>query len=139
MSDLVERQVQRELRNLDPDLFLDKRWENGVLVYLVRYFIGSAEEPLDTVKWVDPSGRPLPLSLGIVDRVKMQEGDLREAIQRATLYNIAEKERRKQAVNEELDAIISEHQAENRKGKTSSGGPGRLIGEFPDPWRRQAR
>ncbi len=85
MNSLLEQQIDRELKKLDPDLFLDKEWFEGSIFYLVKYFIGSGQEPLIALAWPE-------LSMSMVDALKAQEGDIREAITSAKLNNLARKE-----------------------------------------------
>lgn len=86
----LEKQIQRELSLLDRNLFLDKQWSPfGYLFYTVRMRVG--EEMLTAVEWRE-GNTPLPLSMGIVDKVRSQEGDLTEAIRTVTVNNAARQE-----------------------------------------------
>jgi hypothetical protein len=101
---VLERLIQQELNYLDPDLFLDKVFVQGSVMYMVKYNIGSGEEPL-------PVTQPLPLSTSIVDVVKRQEGDIREAIRSATVNNAVKKMNAKK----EMDEMIETSQKEFEK------------------------
>jgi hypothetical protein len=101
---MLEKLIQQELNLLDPDLFLDKELVQGSVMYVVKYNIGSGEMPL-------PVTQPLPLSTSIVDVVKRQEGDIREAIRSATLNNAIKKMKAKQ----EMDEMIESSQKEFEK------------------------
>lgn len=131
----LEKHIERELKSLDPDLFLDKAWERGSVVYQIRYFIGSGEEPLVAVRWVDAYGNPLPLSTSIVDQVKSQEGNVHEALRQATEHNRQKREKIRAEALIEAEAIAHEHHWERRKGKTSSDRPGKMTGRESFPVR----
>ena len=103
---MLERYVQNELNKLDPDLFLDKEWYQGTLCYTVKYNIGSGHAPLKVLDWA-VGGQPLPLSPSLVDRVKQQEGDIREAISHATVNNAVMAMRARKEM-EEVAEIISD-------------------------------
>jgi hypothetical protein len=101
---MLERLIQQELGYLDPDLFLDKELVQGSVLYRVKYNIGSGHAPLD----VTP---PLPLSTSIVDLVRQQEGDIRDAINHAKVNNALIKAN----VKKENDTVIETIQKEFEK------------------------
>jgi hypothetical protein len=109
---LDEKQVQEALGSVDPDLFLDKRWSGITGVYYCVCYPAPGE-PLVVVDWRD-GVQPRPLSLDIVDQVRRQEGDIREAISRATAHNAARKELLRQERLKETDNIIEEWQKSGR-------------------------
>jgi hypothetical protein len=116
---MIESLVQKELQRLDPDLFLDKLWVDGTLVWTIRYNIGSGEEPLTPVVWMDGAGRPLSLSLSIVDRLKGQEGSIVEALNEVKARNKAKSEAAMVEAAVLADEIAREHQFEGRNKKIS--------------------
>ena len=84
-----EREIQAELQRLDPELVLDKEWTgSGRLLYSVRRSRGDLP-PEPILWWTDELNRPLPLSHGIVERLRSLEGRASAA-------------RRAQAANERL-------------------------------------
>ncbi len=101
---MLEKLIQQELEYLDRDLFLDKVFVQGSVLYQVKYNIGSGHEPLEVTN-------PLPLSTSIVDVVKRQEGDIREAIRSATVNNAVKKMKAKQ----EMEDMIESSQKEFEK------------------------
>jgi hypothetical protein len=101
---VIEKLIQQELGYLDPDLFLDKVFVQGSVLYSVKYNIGSGHEPLE----VTP---PLPLSTSIVDLVRKQEGDIRDAINHAKVNNALIKAN----VKKENDTVIETIQKEFEK------------------------
>jgi hypothetical protein len=98
---VLEKLIQQELGYLDPDLFLDKELVQGSVMYVVKYNIGSGAEPL-------PVTQPLPLSTSIVDVVRRQEGDIREAIRSATVNNAVKKMQAKQEMEEMIESSQKE-------------------------------
>jgi len=126
---LLEKQIQRELTALDPDLFLDKMYFEGTLYYTVRYNVGLNEEPMTPVVWASPDGTPLPLSADIVSVVRMQEGNLLDVCREAAEIN-AQKRREAELEADLLrEEIIHEFQFEGRHRKTSVNlGGGRTVG-----------
>jgi len=114
-ADNMEREVQKELTRLDSSLFLDKLWSPfGYVYYAVRNNIGSGQEPLTVLEWRDGYG-PLPLSLGIVEQVKRQEGDIRSAISSAIANNAARKELLRQERESAQEEISKEFQKSAKK------------------------
>lgn len=105
---MQEKRVQEELQRTDPDLFLDKLYdrEGQYVYYAIRYKTPEGTEPLTCIHWRTIYG-PLPLSLDIVNAVRVNEGDIREAIKTATVNNALKKDKalqeRAEAFQEELD------------------------------------
>jgi hypothetical protein len=68
-----EATADGELKKLDPRLFLVKeRGHHGEFFYEVRFWNGSEVAPTLITDWREPSGRPKPLSSGIVYDVQRQ-------------------------------------------------------------------
>lgn len=86
----LEKQIQAELTKLDRDLFLDKDNYHGAIMYSVKYNVGSGHPPLRVLDW-HSGNKALPLSAGIVDRVKSFEGDITSAIAEVKRNNEAKK------------------------------------------------
>lgn len=116
MTTYLERLIQKELEKLDYDLFLDKERHPvyGYVYYSVKQFVPNAK-PLSVVEW-RMGNEPLPLSMDIVQQVRAQEGDIREAIKAATVNNAARKELMRQERLKEQDEIIEEWQ-KSKPGK----------------------
>lgn len=114
MRNSLEKEVQRELEYLDLELFLDydRHPAYGFLYYSVKRMMPNAA-PLTVVDWCVGS-TPLPLSLDIVDRVRSQEGDIRESITAATVNNAARKELQRQERLKQQEEVIEEWQKSGR-------------------------
>jgi hypothetical protein len=112
----AEKDVQRELSYLDHKLFLDKVKHPvyGFLYYAVKMQTPDGIEPLTVVDWCAGS-IPLPLSMDIVDRVRSQEGDIRDAISQVIANNAAKKELARQERIKEQEAVVEEWQARSKK------------------------
>lgn len=96
--------IERELRKLDPRLFLDPEYEpygpRGAYVYMtVKYHVGSEYPPGLVLEWRDSAG-PKPLSLGIVEQVKRQEGAMGTAFRRAMEANERKRQKAAESVGE---------------------------------------
>lgn len=110
-ADRGEKEIERELRKLDPDLFLDKEidYRGGPVYYLVKHHIGSGHPPVAVLAWKENDGRPKPLTHGIVEAVKRQEGAMdgamREAL--ANIENRREKQREQSAAT--YEQLVEEH------------------------------
>lgn len=97
-----EETVTRALRRLDDRLFLDPEVEPlgpyGPFVYMtVKYHLGSGYPPSTVLEWRERDG-PKPLSLGIVEQVKRQEGKMATAFRDAMAAN----ERKRQKAAEDV-------------------------------------
>lgn len=63
--------LQRELRSLDPRLFLERQMTlTQELVWCVVLNGDSSEPPLTILEWRDERDRPIELASGIVERVR---------------------------------------------------------------------
>lgn len=85
------RTVEAALRRLDDRLFLDPEYEphgpHGPYVFMtVKYHLGSGRPPSMVCEWRDSYG-PKPLSLGLVEQVKRQEGVMASAFREALAAN----------------------------------------------------
>ncbi len=68
--------VDRELRKLDPRLFLDAEWDPDFrcLVWCVKHHLGAGQEPMLITDWRDPdTRRPLDLSWALWSKIKARE------------------------------------------------------------------
>ena len=97
-----EATVTRALRRLDDRLFLDPEVEPlGPYVYLtVKYHLGSGHPPSTVLEWRNPDGTPKPLSMGIVEQVKRQEGAMATAFHDAMVANELKRQKAAEAVGE---------------------------------------
>lgn len=120
-----QKQIERALKALDPDLFLnpDRDPETGLVYWTVAQWMGTGHRPHRVLIWRDPYGNPLPLSMGIVDEVRRRErredpvkafqstlrdneehrAKLRETA--AGAYDDVEREHRKRVRAAELDSL----------------------------------
>lgn len=101
MDLLLEKQIDREVKKLDPDLFLDKQWFEGSVFYLIKYNIGSGQEPLIALAWPE-------LSMSMVDALKAQEGDITEAIKQVKVNNAAKRELMRQERDQAIEEAAKE-------------------------------
>ena len=93
------RRIERELRGLDPQLFLDAEIDlRHRFVWTVKYHVGSEHPPHLVFEWRDQkTNEPLPLTMGIVDRVKRLEGAGHTVFREVSEHNrrlVAEREAR---------------------------------------------
>lgn len=63
------KQVERDLGRLDDRLFLIQEWQRGRPVYCVMVDFGDRGAH-ELTRWLDDRGDPLPLSSGLVEKVK---------------------------------------------------------------------
>ena len=132
MSNQLEKEIQRDLRNLDPDLFLDKDWSPlGYIYYSVKYRIPQAA-PLQCVEWRDGNG-PWPLSRRIVDVVRSQEHDMRESLASAIAANAAKRELQRQKLAENLDETSKDFERLSRRSYYLSPHPEKAAESCQDP------
>lgn len=106
-----QRQINRVLRSLDPNLFLD--FETVIpygLVPLVKEHLGSGIAPLEVFRWQNPDGSPKPLCMAMVDEFRRQAATRSaDAAKRAAEANRERKERMHAQAHEEMDDIHREH------------------------------
>lgn len=103
---ILEKQIQRELMKLDPDLFLDKELFEGTVYPIVRYRAG--EQIFNVLAY------PY-LSLDIPLLVAKNEGDIMEAIAKVKANNAAKKELARQGMAKGLEEAAKEHDASTGK------------------------
>jgi hypothetical protein len=65
-----ERSVRAALKAHDPDLNVDWKLHEGETCWYVTRYLGSARTDEWVCDWADEHGQPLPLSHGLVERVK---------------------------------------------------------------------
>lgn len=114
-----QKTVETALRRLDDRLFLDPEVEplgpHGPYVYMtVKYHLGSGRPPSVVLEWRDSHG-PKPLSMGIVEQVKRQEGVMATAFRDAMAAN---EKKRAQAALEVGDAA---YDIAHAGGKSAAG------------------
>ena len=101
MATLLEQQIDRELKKIDPDLFLDKQLFEGHIFWTVRFKVSDGE-PM----YVAASPE---LNWGLVSQVRLNEGDITEAISRVKMNNLAKKESAKEELYQKMDEAADEH------------------------------
>lgn len=119
------RTIERELRRLDPNLFLDYELEprgpRGPFVYpIVKEWVGEQHAPIPVLVWKDRTG-PRPLSLAIVEQVKRQEKRDERLVQRVTKANADAERQRENDRDEAYDEISRAFQRAARNGGHFSG------------------
>jgi hypothetical protein len=104
-----ERTVDRQLKQLDDRLFLDKERDRrtGGLVYVVKQWVGSECPPVPVLEWRDERTRaPAPLSTGIVYAVESRKQFFgRDLVAESVAANDAAQEREEQRAAEEYNEI----------------------------------
>lgn len=102
--------VEHELRRLSPTLFLDPEMDPGHGVYwTVKEHIGSGHPPVTCLVWREPNGKPLPLSFGIVEQVKRQEGRFADRARDAIDHNKRRMEKLRENADETYGDIADAH------------------------------
>jgi hypothetical protein len=103
--------VQRRLRQLDPNLFLERQVTlDGEQVWCVMCTVGSERPPLCVFEWRDPeTGAPIPvLSHGIVDRMAAMERDPFRLAQRVREQNTEFSRRQRERFAEQVREMAEE-------------------------------
>lgn len=116
----TEREVDEELKKLDPRLFLARQWSPRGEFYEVRFWEGSEREPTLIEDWRDGADRPKPLSSGLVYAV--QEGMKRGPVDVGAIdrRNREIGERREDEAQELMERIAVEFQGKRRIGNYMS-------------------
>lgn len=113
--------IDRDLRRHDDRLFLtyeiDPRFD--AKVYVVLCEVEGDRPPLAVCEWRDEYGRPLPLSSGILDKVKSLAPRGGVAAQEAFAANEAMVEAAKREADEAMDEI-AEDVGDRMAGKRSA-------------------
>lgn len=109
-----QRQLEAELRKLDPRLFLDfevsPRGPHGPFVYpVVKEWIGDQHPPVPVLVWKTEDG-PKPLTLAIVEQVKRQERRDDKLVERVHAANDAHGQELDEDRDEQWDDTIREHE-----------------------------
>ena len=106
-----EQEIERELKRLDPNLFLDKEIDRrgGPVFYVVKHWIGSEHPPVTVLVWQEPDGTPRPLTHGLVEQVKRQEGAMDGAVKRMLERQAQKQERAREQSREDHAEINREH------------------------------
>jgi hypothetical protein len=102
MASLLEKQIDAELKKIDPDLYLDKHLFEGHIFWTVRFRGLEGEEPYYVAAAPE-------LSWHLVSQVRMNEGDITEAIQRVKTNNFVKKEEAKKELHQKMDEAAAEH------------------------------
>jgi hypothetical protein len=120
------RQINRELRSLDPNLFLDFETVTPFgLVPVIKEHIGSAIAPLEVFRWQNPDGSPKPLCSAMVDEFKRQAATRGpDTARRAAQANRERKQRMHAEAQADMDEIHKEHKGRVRAAELDSLPPG---------------
>jgi len=110
----LEDFIQRELQNLDRDLFLDKDRYQDTIMYSVKYNIGSGHPPLRVLDW-HMDNKALPLSATIIDRVKSFEGDITQSIAEVKRNNELKKLQASKEMHDVFETIQDEFQKSSKR------------------------
>ncbi len=112
--------IERELRRLDPNLFLDFE-TNGRYVYpVVMEWVGERHAPpaIPVLVWKDEDG-PKPLSMAIVEHVKRQERRDDRLLERIHRHNASIGTRLEEESDERYDDVIRDFERAARNGHFS--------------------
>lgn len=107
-----ETEIDRELKKLDPALYLDMEidYPGGPVHYVVKHNTGSgADAQVRVVVWKEPDGRPKPLCHALVEQVKRQEGRMDGAVKQMIEDEKARKERERERSREDQATLTAEH------------------------------
>ncbi len=114
--ELQQRLVRRALKSVDPALYLEEEWSHlGFPYWTIKQPVGEGFDPFVVVPWLH-DGKPLPLSLNIVDKLRRQEGDIREAVAQAAANNRLNKERARQERIQIQEDLIQEYHKWDKRG-----------------------
>ena len=105
------RQINRALRTLDPNLFLDFETVHPYgLVPLIKEHLGSGIAPLEVFRWQNPDGSPRPLCMAMVDEFKRQAATRSaDGVRKAAEANRDRKQKLHAEAQEAIDDIHKEH------------------------------
>lgn len=114
-----QRTVQRELSRLSPTLFIDPELdpEHGVY-WTVKD--NSSMPPLCVLVWRDGDGTAKPLTLGIVEQVKRQEGAMDGAVDQMVKNLERQRDRRREQAEETYREMERDHRARIRSAELDS-------------------
>lgn len=107
-----EKQINAELHKLSRSLFLDPALDPRWGVYwTVRdgAVKNDRGEPIVVVSWREPHGPGKPLSFGIVEQVKQQEGRIAEKARDAIEHNRRHVEKLRENAEETYGDIVRDH------------------------------
>lgn len=105
-------EINRELRRLDPNLYLDQAvdYPGGPVYYVVRHNLGSGwGNQVIVVAWKEHDGTPKPLTHGIVDQVKRQENRAADVAAEVVRDYERTLERKRQQRKDDHDALMADH------------------------------
>lgn len=102
--DSIDRALRREI---DDRLFLSKEFDRRYddFVYVVLCEVAGDHPPVCVTEWREETGRPLPLSSGILERVRSQRARGGVAAIEAFAANEAMQERNRREADEAMDEI----------------------------------
>lgn len=106
------RSIQEDLTRLDPGLFLDmeRAYPGGPICYVVKEHVASGHPPGRVVEWQDEHGNPLPLSSGLIERVKRAGyRPATEIVAEAIAWNERKRERQRESSAADYDAVVQDH------------------------------
>lgn len=119
------RHLDRELKKLDPRLFIDFEADQQYgLVPLVRLHLGSGSPPHTILRWQEPDGTPKPLCWALVEQVKRQDGAAATSVRDALAHNDALRQRLRDRADDDYGTIESEHRRRIRAAQLDSLPPG---------------
>lgn len=121
-----KRQLERELKKLDPHLFIDFEADPQYgLIPLVKLWVGlSRPEGHIVVRWQEPDGRPKPLCWALVEQVKRQDGAAATSVQEAIAHNERLRQGLRDRADDDYSTIEGEHRSRIRAAQLDSLPPG---------------
>lgn len=116
-----ELRLSRALKQIDDKLVLQRHPGNveGGWVYKVLKVVSEDQPAVRITTWADEYGRPLPLSSGLLDRVKGQMLGARNQVEDPDEYNKRLKERREAEKLSALEQVSEEHRAKVERGSVT--------------------
>jgi hypothetical protein len=129
-----EASVRAALREHNRDLKLEWKRLDGRVCWYVTVYLGSARTDAWVCDWTDETGAPLPLSHGLVERVKQLDGNSRWTEPDPAVLNDRRSAELEQASNDEIDWYAAElvKQYRGRSGVILPRGLYRRKSEFKD-------
>lgn len=114
-----ERAVNRELQRLSSTLFLDPECDPDVGVY---WTVKDAKvtPPVCVLVWRADNGEAMPLTLGIVEQVKRQHGQMDGAVREMIDRERQRRDREHAAAADRLAEIREQHAARIRAAELDS-------------------
>jgi hypothetical protein len=101
-----EQSVRRDLKKIDDRYMLDCVPTSAGMCWIVLCRVGSEQPPLVVCNWLDEQGTPLPLSSGLVEKVRRLRVDGRFVQVDPETENQRLRQRNQEAFEDEIDEAV---------------------------------